>query len=103
MDVTKLFELPPEKLAPLPDGRLDAMIEQALSLPQRPVSAPHVPANQNNRIRRALAIAAALALVVGVTFHFMPMTQTVTATQSTDDAYEEISDLLILETLNDLG
>lgn len=101
MDVTKLFEISSDKLEPLSSTRLDAMIETALTQPQSQPSLK-VPANQNSHfIKRALAVAAALAIVITVSLQLAPQVSISTAIDN--DAYDEISEMLIIETLNDLG
>ncbi len=93
MDVMKLFDNYKQEVPPLAAEKIDAMIEQALAYPQI-----NRPANQNAPwLRKALAVAAALALVVGMSLQLSP------TTSSGSDAYDEISDLLILETLSDLS
>lgn len=101
MDVTKLFEISNDKLEPLDTAKLDAMIENAVAYPQI-----RVPANQNNTwIRRAVAVAAAIVIAVTVSLQFMPATviEPTAGISSNSDVYDEMSDLLILETLNDLS
>ena len=101
MDVTKLFEVSDDKLEPLALSKLDAMIEQAIAHPQIKRAA-----NENQPwIRRAMAVAAAIIIAVTVSFQFMPdtLTGTNTSISSGGDAFDEVSDLLILETMNDLS
>lgn len=97
MDVTKLFE--GDKVEPLSDARLDAMIDKAVTYPQ--IS---IPANENTQwFKRALAVAAAVVIAVTISLQYMPNMTSGVSTASSNDAYDEISDLLILETLNDLS
>jgi len=110
MDVTKLFEIsfePSDRIEPLPTAKLDAMIERASAYPQL-----QVPANQNPAwIRRAMAVAAAIVIAVTVSLQFMPApfqemnptAETTTAAINNGDVYGDVSDLLMLETLNDLS
>lgn len=95
MDVTKLFE-PTDNIAPLESSKLDMMIENALTHPQLRVAA-----NENKPwAARALAIAAAIVLAITVSLNLMPMT---TGSYDASDAYDEISDLVLYETLYDLS
>ena len=97
MDVTKLFE--GDKVEALSEYKLNIMIEQALAQPQIRVAA-----NENNtRYKRVLAIVATVILALTVSLQFMPDTIPKTAPDISSDAYDEISDLIILETLNDLS
>ena len=96
MDITKLFDNQ-TNITPLENARIEAMIDQALAYPQI-----QKPANQNGTwIKRALAVAAAIALVVTVSLQFSPI-QTAPA-ETASDAFDEVSDLMLLETLNDLS
>lgn len=97
MDVTKLFE--GDKVEPLSDTRLDAMIEKAVAYPQT-----SVPANENTQwFKRALAVAAVVVIAVTISLQYMPTMTSGVVVDNNSDAYDEISDLIILETLNDLG
>ena len=105
MDVTKLFETSDNNIEPLELAKLDQMIERAVAYPQL-----QVPANQNPVwVRKAIAVAAAIVIAVTVSFQFMPMPSTgiqqeiKQETLSDSDAYSDVSDLLILETVNDLS
>lgn len=105
MDVTKLFDNKNDNIEPIELAKLDAMIEHAMSYPQI-----QAPANQNTIwTRRAVAVAAAIILAVTVSFQFMPapldnqIGHDIASASSTDDILGEISDLIILETMNDLS
>lgn len=96
MDVTKLFE-DKTHIEPMEQLRIETMIDQALAYPQI-----QKPANQNGTwIKRALAVAAAIALVVTISLQFSPLQPV--ATEVSSDAFEEITDLMMLETLSDLS
>ncbi len=97
MDVTKLFD--GNKIEPIDSAKLDFMIEHALAHPQI-----KIPANENNRsFRRALAIAAALVMALTFSLQYMPATMPDLASDDSGEIYDEISDLIILETMNDLS
>lgn len=100
MDVTKLFEKFDDKIPALDLAKLDTMAENAMAYPQF-----GQPANQNvTWVRSVLAVAAALVMVVTLSLQLSPVSH---VSQNNDtisyDAYSEISDLLMLETLNDLS
>ncbi len=103
MDITKLFDIPEDDIEPLAAAKLNAMIEKAVAQPQARIAA-----NENsNRFRRAISVAAALVIAVTVSLSLMP-TMTIapnsaTSEASNGDVYDEFSDLLVLETLNDLS
>jgi len=98
MDVTKLFETTGDT-APLETAKLDAMIEAALAHPQI-----RLPANQNKPwAARALAVAAAIVIAITVSLQFMPIPSMTGASADAGDAFDEISDLVIYETMNDLS
>ena len=95
MDVTKLFESS-EYIPPLESAKLETMIDIAISQPQI-----KKPANENKPwFTRAVAVAAAIIIALTVSLNLMPVQP---ATQDVSDAYEEITDLVIYETLNDLS
>ncbi|PZP56703.1 MAG: hypothetical protein DI586_02735 [Micavibrio aeruginosavorus] len=97
MDITKLFEN--DKIEKLDNEKLEFMIEAALAHPQI-----RVPANENNRrFRHALAIAAALVMAITFSLQYMPNTMPDLASDDNNEIYNEISDLIILETMNDLS
>lgn len=97
MDVTKLFD--GDKIEPMESAKLDSMIETALAHPQL-----KIPANENKRsFRRALAIAAALVMAITFSLQYMPATMPDLASEDSGEIYDEISDLIILETMNDLS
>lgn len=103
MDVTKLFDIPEDDIEPLAAARLNAMIEKAVAQPQAKFAA-----NENsNWARRALSVVAALVIAVTVSLSLMPASTFTTSTSTTvsggDDAYDEMSELMVLETLNDLS
>lgn len=96
MDATKLFDNQ-KHVEAMDSARIEAMIDQALAYPQL-----QKPANQNGTwIKRALAVAAAIALVVTVSLQFSPV-QTI-PTEASSDAFDEVTDLMLMETLNDLS
>lgn len=95
MDVTKLFDTK-ENIAPLESARLDAMIETALAHPQIPVAA-----NENKPWSvRALAVAAAIVLALTISLQLLPKT---ISSAEASEAYEEISDIVLYETMRDLS
>ena len=96
MDVTKLFE--GDKIEALSDAKLDAMIESALAHPQIKVAA-----NENQPwFKRALAVAAAVVIALTFSLQFMPGLTSGSSTEVTSsDAYDEISDLIMFETMTD--
>lgn len=96
MDATKLFDNQ-KNIEPMDDLRIEAMIDQALAYPQI-----QKPANRNGVwIKRALAVAAAIALVVTVSLQFSPIQPV--PTESSSDVFDEMTDLMLMETLNDLS
>ncbi len=97
MDIMKLFEN--DKIEPLENAKLDAMIEKAIAHPQL-----KIPANENNRsFRRVLAVAAALVMAITFSLQYMPATMPDLASEDSSEIYDEISDLIIFETMNDLS
>ena len=108
MDVTKLFDIPEEKMMPMDTMRLDAMIDTALATPQHK-RAGRIAINQNRREwRKFTALAAVFAIVIALSTQlyvsdYGTSPVGVSASSVSADPYDDVSDLLIMETLNDLS
>jgi hypothetical protein len=98
MDVTKLFELPQDKMTPLAADRLDAMIDNALATPQI-VHTARTPSNQNEKQwRKLIAVAAIFMFVIAASLQLSNVAPMTTTANIASDPYDEVSDLLMMET-----
>ena len=98
MDIDKIFnqEQPVPELSP---DRLEAMMDTALAYPQL-----KKPANQNMPfIRKALATAAVVMLMIAAGIELYPTSYNSPAATASEDAYGEVTDLMLYETLNSLS
>jgi hypothetical protein len=96
---------PQSSFDPLSSQRLNQMIDIAISQPQLQAQRPVGWLTLLSAPRTALAMTAAIMLMVTTTFMFQKSTQVpqVVATISSDAIYNDVSDMMMIDVLDDLS
>lgn len=98
MDIKRLLESGAE-IPELPASKIEQMVNDAVAYPQLQKAA-----NENNPwLRQILASAAAVLILVAAGVHFMPPVAAPQGSESAEEAYEDMTDLMLYETLRDLS